>query len=165
MESFSTFDGMSPATGGERASAASLEPNTPNAEMQMQRERSDRTSQASISAALAAADAAARGAMACLRFPGEDGGRSLGEMGERDLDAALQLLTDRAQYITGSTGAAIALRRNGGNDMQCRASTGSNAPELGALLSTEFGLSGESVRTRRILRCDDAERDARVHQA
>jgi GAF domain-containing protein len=165
MESFSTFDGMSPATGCETASAASREPNTPNAEMQMQRESSDRTSQASISAALAAADAAARGAMACLRFPGEDGGRSLGEMAERDLDAALQLLTDRAQYITGSTGAAIALRRNGGNDMQCRASTGSNAPELGALLSTEFGLSGESVRTRRILRCDDAERDARVNQA
>jgi len=48
--------------------------------------------------------------------------------------------------------------------MQCRASTGSNAPELGALLSTEFGLSGESVRTRQILRCDDAERDARVNQ-
>jgi GAF domain-containing protein len=165
MESFSTFDGMSLATGSDTASAASLEPNTPNAEMQMQRESSDRTSQASISAALAAADAAARGAMAGLRFPGEDGGRSLGEMAKRDLDAALQLLTDRAQYITGSTGAAIALRRNGGNDMQCRASTGSNAPELGALLSTEFGLSGESVRTRRILRCDDAERDGRVNQA
>ena len=129
----------------------------------MQGESSNRTPQASVSAALAAAQAAARGAMARLRFPGEDGGRSLGEMALLDLDSALQLLTDRAQYITGSTGAAIALRRSGGNDMQCRASTGSNAPELGALLSTEFGLSGESVRTRRILRCDDAERDARVN--
>ncbi len=48
--------------------------------------------------------------------------------------------------------------------MLCRASTGSNAPELGALLSTEFGLSGESVRTRQPLRCDDAERDARVNR-
>ncbi len=85
-------------------------------------------------------------------------------MAQRDLDAALQLLTDRAQYITGATGAAIALRRNGRNDMQCRASTGSNAPELGALLSTEFGLSGESVRTRQALRCDDAERDVRVNR-
>lgn len=99
-----------------------------------------------------------------MRFPGEDGGRSLGEMAQRDLDAALQLLADRAQYITGASGAAIALRRNGMNDMLCRASTGSNAPELGALLSTEFGLSGESVRTRRPLRCDDAERDARVNR-
>ena len=85
-------------------------------------------------------------------------------MAQRDLDAALQLLADRAQYITGASGAAIALRRNGKNDMLCRASTGTNAPELGALLSTEFGLSGESVRTRQPLRCDDAERDARVNR-
>jgi hypothetical protein len=97
-------------------------------------------------------------------FPGEDGGRSLGEVAQRDLDAALQLLADRAQYITGSSGAAIALRRSGMSDMMCRASSGSNAPELGALLSTEFGLSGESVRTRQLLRCDDAERDMRVNR-
>jgi GAF domain-containing protein len=89
---------------------------------------------------------------------------SLAEMARRDLDAALQLLVDRAQYITNASGAAIALRRAGKNDMQCRASTGSNAPDLGALLSTEFGLSGESVRTRQPLRCDDAERDARVNR-
>ena len=88
----------------------------------------------------------------------------MAEMARRDLDAALQLLADRAQYITGASGAAIALRRNGKNDMLCRASTGSNAPELGTLLSTEFGLSGESVRTRQPLRCDDAERDARVNR-
>lgn len=104
------------------------------------------------------------GPMAPPRFPGEDAGRSLVEMAQRDLDAALQLLADRAQYITGATGAAIALRRSGTPDMLCRASTGENAPELGALLSTEFGLSGESVRTKRALRCDDAERDARVNR-
>lgn len=91
-------------------------------------------------------------------------GRSLAEMAQRDLDAALQLLADRAQFITGATGAAIALRRTGLNDMLCRASTGANAPELGALLSTEFGLSGESVRTKQLLRCDDAERDDRVNR-
>jgi len=99
-----------------------------------------------------------------VRLPPPDGGHSLAEMARRDLDAALQLLADRAQYITGATGAAIALRRNGKNDMLCRASAGSNAPELGALLSTEFGLSGESVRTRQPLRCDDAERDVRVNR-
>lgn len=94
-----------------------------------------------------------------------EGGRgSLAEMAQRDLDAALQLLAFRAQYITGATGAAIALRRCGKNDMLCRASTGSNAPELGALLSTEFGLSGESVRTRQLLRCDDADHDTRVNR-
>lgn len=99
-----------------------------------------------------------------MRFPGEDGGQSLSAMAQRDLDAALQLLADRAQYITGANGAAIALRRAQGGDLLCRASIGSNAPELGALLSTEFGLSGESVRTRRTLRCDDAERDDRVNR-
>jgi hypothetical protein len=85
-------------------------------------------------------------------------------MAQRDLDAALQLLADRAQYITGASGAAIALRRGENNDMLCRANAGSNAPELGALLSMEYGLSGECVRTRQLLRCDDAERDPRVNR-
>lgn len=145
----------------------------------MQQNNSNRNPQGSVSAALSAARAEANAnfplplqslsngppAMmgSSLRFPGEDGGRSLAEMAQRDLDAALQLLADRAQYITGASGAAIALRRDGKNDMLCRASSGSNAPELGALLSTEFGLSGESVRTRQALRCDDAERDVRVN--
>jgi hypothetical protein len=93
-----------------------------------------------------------------------DAPHSMAEMAQRDLDAALQLLAFRAQYITGASGAAIALRREGRKDMLCRASTGSNAPELGALLSTEYGLSGESVRTRQLLRCDDAERDSRVNR-
>jgi GAF domain-containing protein len=110
------------------------------------------------------ASSTAPGLQSNVRFPGEDGGHSLAEIARRDLDAALQLLADRAQYITGASGAAIALRRRGKKDMLCRASTGSNAPELGALLSTEFGLSGESVRTRQPLRCDDAERDARVNR-
>jgi hypothetical protein len=98
------------------------------------------------------------------RFPGEDGGRSLAEIAQSDLDAALQLLADRAQYITGASGAAIALRRGEHADMLCRASAGLNAPELGSLLSMEYGLSGESVRTGRSLRCDDAERDPRVNR-
>jgi hypothetical protein len=98
------------------------------------------------------------------RFPGEDGGHSVTEMASRDLDAALQLLAERAQYITGASGAAIALRRGEHNDMLCRASAGSNAPELGALLSMEYGLSGESVRKRQAMRCDDAERDPRVNR-
>ncbi len=98
------------------------------------------------------------------RFPGEDGGQSLAEMACNDLDAALQLLAERAQYITGASGAAIALRRGEHNDMLCRATAGSNAPELGALLSMEYGLSGESVRRRQAMRCDDAENDPRVNR-
>ena len=99
-----------------------------------------------------------------LQFPGEDRGESLAAMAQRDLDAALQLLAERAQYITGASGAAIALQRAGRQEMVCRASAGTNAPELGALLSTELGLSGESVRTRRPLRCDDAGNDSRVNR-
>lgn len=131
----------------------------------MQESNLTRSRQASVSAALAAVRAEGSPAVASsVRFPAEDGGRSLAEVAQRDLDSALQLLADRAQYITGASGAAIALRRIGKNDMLCRASAGSTAPELGALLSTEFGLSGESVRTRQALRCDDAERDVRVNR-
>ena len=129
----------------------------------MQANHPTRGAQGSVSSGLAAARAEAA-LNSPVRFPGEDGGRTLAEMAQRDLDAALQLLADRAQFITGATGAAIALRCDGRKDMLCRASAGSNAPELGALLSTEFGLSGESVRTRQLLRCDDAARDARVNQ-
>jgi GAF domain-containing protein len=125
----------------------------------------------SVSAGIAAANAlAAAGAAGDAgwhvgpRFPGEDSGHSMAEMAQRDLDAALQLLADRAQYITGAGGAAIALRRDERKEMLCRASSGAKAPQLGALLSTESGLSGESVRTRMPLRCDDAEHDPRVNR-
>jgi putative methionine-R-sulfoxide reductase with GAF domain len=97
-----------------------------------------------------------------LRFPGEDGGKSLSEMAQRDLNAALQLLAERAQYITGASGAAIALRED--REMICRASAGPSAPALGAHLQTNSGLSGESVRTRHILRCDNADIDVRVNR-
>ena len=81
---------------------------------------------------------------------------------QRDLDATLQLLAERAQYITGASGAAIALRD--GESMVCCASSGPSAPELGAHLQIDSGLSAESVRTRQILRCDDAENDPRVNR-
>jgi putative methionine-R-sulfoxide reductase with GAF domain len=97
-----------------------------------------------------------------LRFPGEDGGKSLSQMAQRDLDATLQLLVERAQYITGASGAAIALRQ--GETMVCCASSGASAPELGAHLQIDSGLSAESVKTRQILHCDDAENDRRVNR-
>ena len=97
-----------------------------------------------------------------LRFPGEDGGKSLSEMAQRDLDATLQLLVERAQYITGASGAAIALRQ--GDTMVCCASSGASAPELGAHLQIDSGLSAESVKTRQVLRCDDADNDPRVNR-
>jgi GAF domain len=106
--------------------------------------------------------AAAQPALQKLRFPSDDGGRSLSEIAQRDLEAALKLLVDRAQYITGASGAAIALREGG--HMICRARAGTSAPELDAELQMDFGLTGESVRTHQILRCDDAEADVRVNR-
>lgn len=87
-------------------------------------------------------------------------GLSISDSARRDLQATLQLLVERAQYITGASGAAIALRD--GDRVLCRASSGSAAPELGAYLDLSAGLSGESVRTRAALRCDDAANDGRV---
>src|SRR5580692_1397517 len=97
-----------------------------------------------------------------VRFPGDDGGKSLAEMAERDLESTLQLLVERAQYITGASGAAIALLDD--TEMICQASAGRSAPELGAEVQVKSGLTGESVRTRQVLRCDDAETDPRVNR-
>jgi putative methionine-R-sulfoxide reductase with GAF domain len=96
------------------------------------------------------------------RFPANDSSTSLSQMAQRDLEAALQLLAERAQYITGASGAAIALIEESG--MICRASAGSSAPALGAEVQVKSSLTGESVRTRQVLRCDDAETDPRVNR-
>ena len=82
-------------------------------------------------------------------------------LAERELDAALQLLVERAQYITGATGTALALPQ--GNEMVCRASAGACAPAVGARLQVRSGLTGESIVRRQLLRCDNAETDPRVN--
>ena len=64
-------------------------------------------------------------AHAGLYFPADGGDGSVSGMAQRDLNATLQLLAERAQYITEATGAAIALRE--GAVMLCRASAGSSA--------------------------------------
>jgi putative methionine-R-sulfoxide reductase with GAF domain len=82
-------------------------------------------------------------------------------LGETELDSALQLLVERAQYITGATGSALALPQ--GDEMVCRASAGSSAPAVGARLQVRSGLTGESIARRQLLRCDNAEADPRVN--
>jgi putative methionine-R-sulfoxide reductase with GAF domain/uncharacterized Zn finger protein (UPF0148 family) len=103
--------------------------------------------------------------------PGTDGPTSVGAGGdnsngnrtleETELDSALQLLVERAQYITGATGTALALPQ--GEEMVCRASAGSSAPAVGARLQVRSGLTGESISRRQLLRCDNAETDPRVN--
>ncbi len=79
-----------------------------------------------------------------------------------DLAAALQLIAGRAQTLLRASGAAIALATADADFMDCRASAGPGAPPVGARLQVGSGFSGESVKTGRLLRCDDAELDSRV---
>jgi putative methionine-R-sulfoxide reductase with GAF domain len=101
-------------------------------------------------------------AISRARIPREENSSSIADIALSDLDAILQLLAERAEYITHATGAAIALWE--GDEMVCRASAGPSAPSLGARLQVDSGLSGESIRTLQTLRCDDAETDLRVNR-
>jgi len=82
---------------------------------------------------------------------------------ELDLEPAISAITERAQHLTGATGAAIALRA--GDEIVCRARTGRTAPDLGVRLQTDAGISAEAVRSGEIMLCHDAERNPRVDLA
>jgi putative methionine-R-sulfoxide reductase with GAF domain len=82
---------------------------------------------------------------------------------ELDLEPAISAITERAQHLTGATGAAIALRA--GDEIVCRARAGRTAPDLGMRLQTDIGISAEAVRTGEVMLCHDAERNPRVDLA
>lgn len=79
---------------------------------------------------------------------------------ELDLEPSISLITEKAQTLTGATGAAIALQH--GNEIICRARTGRTAPDLGVRLQSDRGISAECVRTGEMLLCNDAESNSRV---
>ena len=83
--------------------------------------------------------------------------------GEIDLEPGISIIAEKAQALTGATGAAIALRR--GSEIVCRARTGRTAPDIGVRLQTDSGLSAECVRTGEVLLCNDAESNPRVDWA
>lgn len=80
----------------------------------------------------------------------------------RDLAGVLQLLAERSQRLVQASGAAIALIDKDPAFLVCRASSGSDAPPIGARLQSGSGFSGECVKSGILLRCDDAETDIRV---
>jgi hypothetical protein len=77
-----------------------------------------------------------------------------------DLNAALHLISERALSLTGATGAALALLTD--DIVICRARAGDPAPPLGSPVDVRHGLSGECVRSGRMVACEDTETDSRV---
>lgn len=76
------------------------------------------------------------------------------------LDEVLQLVAERALTITGSDGVAIALAE--GDEIVCRASAGTIAPDSGVRLDPNSGFSGACFRSGQIVRCDNVDIDPRV---
>ena len=79
-----------------------------------------------------------------------------------DLSTALRIICERAQALLRASGTAIALADSDPDFMICRASSGPDAPPLGARLQVGSGFSGECVKSGQVLRCDDSELDSRV---
>jgi GAF domain-containing protein len=80
-----------------------------------------------------------------------------------DLEPAISVIAERAQALTGASGAAIALRH--GNEIVCRARTGRTAPDLGVRLQSDSGISADCVRTGEVVLCNDAYRNPEVDLA
>ena len=80
--------------------------------------------------------------------------------GEQDTEVLLDAITVAAQIVTAASGSALGMRRDG--FVTCVGRSGETAPEIGARLNEESGISGECLRTGRTLRCADTETDPRV---
>lgn len=86
-----------------------------------------------------------------------------GSADEFVLYEVLQLATERGLALTGADGVAIALVQE--SEIICRATTGTIAPEIGARLDPQSGLSGMCFVSGETVCCNDAERDPRVNVA
>ncbi len=100
------------------------------------------------------------GELAALFSARGGGGLSAEVSAQLALEIVLNEIVEQACLATGATGAAIVLVRDG--EMVCRASSGTNAPVLGACLSSESGLTAECIKTRQVQRCNDAQLDPRA---
>jgi TonB family protein len=95
------------------------------------------------------------------KFSSDEGGQLPAELSlDLALEVVLHEIVEQACAATGADGAAVILQRDG--EWVCRASTGANAPALGARLSGESGLIAACIQTRQTQRCEDAMADARV---
>jgi TonB family protein len=85
--------------------------------------------------------------------------QSLAE-GSQPAASIMHAAADAARILTGGDGVALALRTKG--LIVCRARSGDLAPELGAPLNTDSGISGQCLRSASILLCHDTAIDDRV---
>jgi len=86
--------------------------------------------------------------------------KDLVSSGEHRLDRMLASIADAARRLTGASGSAIAMWKDG--VMVCRARSGETAPELGAQLNAQTGISGQCLRTGALQHCPDTETDPLV---
>lgn len=86
-------------------------------------------------------------------------------VGEFSVDLAMDIvlndIVEQARTVTGATGAAVALFRDG--ELTCRATSGQNAPDLGVRVDAGSSLAGACMSTGEIQQCGDTETDARVN--
>ena len=80
--------------------------------------------------------------------------------GDHRLDPILETIADAARRLTGASGAALAMWKDGA--MVCRARSGKTAPALGVRLSADTGISGECLRTGKTQHCVDTEHNPLV---
>jgi protein TonB len=80
--------------------------------------------------------------------------------GPSDFDGIAYAIAKTAHTLTGAAAAALATRTEG--IATCRGRSGDLAPELGARLSVDSGISGECLRTGKVLRVDDTLKDFRA---
>src|SRR6266851_7581457 len=96
------------------------------------------------------------------KFTAHGGGKVSAEISaDLALEVVLNEIVEQACLATGATGSAVLFERNG--EMVCRATCGTNAPELGTRLDSDSGLTAECIRTQQVQHCDDTQADPRVN--
>lgn len=81
-------------------------------------------------------------------------------MAVTDLQKVLQVIVRITPEVTGSSGAVVELVE--GDELVYRAASGTAADHLGERLALNASLSGQAVRKRDLVRCDDTEFDPDV---
>ena len=79
------------------------------------------------------------------------------------LSEKLLAIAIRAQNFTGASGVAVAIKE--GQEIVCRASWGTSAPDVGVRLQDQNSFTYQCLRAGKPMRCDDAFSDPRVDNA